>query len=74
MLRMWGGRTLTDELALYHSKWSMRGTGPDGAQVEVSGQSSDVLRRQADGTWKIAIDNPWGTTVLGGDDASAEAA
>ena len=22
---------------------------------------ADVLRRQADGTWRFVIDNPWGT-------------
>jgi ketosteroid isomerase-like protein len=27
--------------------------------------SSDVLRRQADGRWLVAIDNPWGTGIIG---------
>lgn len=52
------------DTALYHSRWSMRGTTPDGQVVEMSGNSSDVLRRQADGSWLIAIDNPHGTAVL----------
>ena len=63
-------RTLTQEvivsndLALYHSEWTMNGTGPDGVQVTLSGSSADVLRKQPDGAWKIAMDNPWGTAVL----------
>jgi ketosteroid isomerase-like protein len=24
-------------------------------------RSADVMRRQADGTWRFVIDNPWGT-------------
>jgi ketosteroid isomerase-like protein len=31
----------------------------------MSGKSSDVLRKQANGTWKIVVDNPWGTGILG---------
>ena len=41
-----------------------KGTGPNGMTVEMAGKSSDVLRRQPDGTWLIAVDNPWGTEVL----------
>lgn len=26
--------------------------------------TADVLRRQADGNWLFAIDNPWGTQLL----------
>lgn len=29
-----------------------------------AGESSDILRRQADGRWLIALDNPWGAQVL----------
>jgi ketosteroid isomerase-like protein len=37
------------------------GTGPDGARVTLTGHNGDVLRRQADGSWRFVIDNPWGT-------------
>jgi uncharacterized protein (TIGR02246 family) len=51
-------------LALYCSKWTLSGTSPDGKAVEMTGVSSDVLRRQPDGQWLIAIDNPWGTGII----------
>ena len=49
------------DLALVTTVWSFTGTGPDGEPVKLAGKSADVLRRQADGTWRIVIDNPWGT-------------
>jgi len=48
-------------LALVVGTWTFKGTAPDGAPVTLSGQSADVLRRQADSSWRIVIDNPWGT-------------
>lgn len=53
------------DLALFCSKWKLKGAAPDGKPVEMGGASSDVLRRQADGSWLIVIDNPWGTSILG---------
>jgi uncharacterized protein (TIGR02246 family) len=53
------------DLALLVSRWSLAGTGDDGAPVTVAGQTSDVARRQADGTWRFAIDNPWGDGIAG---------
>ncbi len=53
------------DLALYLARWSLRGTDPAGAQVSLRGESTDILRRQADGRWLIAIDDPWGTQLLG---------
>jgi uncharacterized protein (TIGR02246 family) len=49
------------DLALLHSRWTLSGTGPDGNRLDLSGTTADVVRRQADGTWLFAIDNPWGT-------------
>jgi uncharacterized protein (TIGR02246 family) len=50
-----------DDLALVVGAWSFEGTGPDGEPVRLEAKNADVLRRQADGTWRFVIDNPWGT-------------
>lgn len=50
-----------DDLALVTGRWSFNGTGPDGEPVRLGANNADVLRRQADGTWRFVIDNPWGT-------------
>ncbi len=55
----------TGDLALYCSRWNMRGTDPAGNSVHLSGHSSDVLRRQPDGNWRIALDNPYGPAIIG---------
>ena len=49
------------DLALVVGTWSFKGTGPDGSAVNLAGRTADVLRRQADGSWRFVIDNPWGT-------------
>ncbi|HSA89650.1 MAG TPA: SgcJ/EcaC family oxidoreductase [Burkholderiales bacterium] len=54
----------TGDVALYLGRWSLRGTDPSGQPVTMSGESSDILRRQKDGRWLIALDNPWGAQIL----------
>ena len=49
------------DLALVVGVWSFDGTGPEGEPVHLEASNADVLRRQADGTWRFVIDNPWGT-------------
>ena len=51
----------TSDLALVITEWSFSGTGPDGNPVNLAAKSADVLRHQADRTWRFVIDNPWGT-------------
>src|ERR1044071_6521984 len=50
----------TGDLALLISKWTLKGTDPSGAPVDLAGQTADVVRRQAVGSWLLVIDNPWG--------------
>lgn len=46
------------DLALLHGRWILRGTGPDGAEVRREGHNTEAVRRQPDGRWLFAIDNP----------------
>ena len=48
------------DIAILYSRWTVYGTGPDGIPVTVGGTTSDVVRRQSDGSWLFAIDNPLG--------------
>ena len=47
-------------LAMTGGRWESTGTDPEGAPIVVRGNSREVVRRQMDGTWLFAIDNPWG--------------
>jgi uncharacterized protein (TIGR02246 family) len=50
----------TDDLALVTSKWELTMTGADGQRSTMNGQSVEVARRQPDGSWRFAIDMPFG--------------
>ncbi len=52
---------VTGDVALLMSDWTMQATGPDGSPVQMTATTSDVVRRQTDGSWRVAIDNPYGT-------------
>ncbi len=56
---------MADGIALSVVKWTLKGSGPDGELIQMEGKSSDVLRQQSDKSWLIAIDNPWGSEILG---------
>ena len=44
-----------EDLALCYGVWTLT-TGDQ----KMTGKSMEVVRRQADGTWLFAIDDPWG--------------
>jgi uncharacterized protein (TIGR02246 family) len=48
------------DAALVINRWDLHGADPNGDEVRMSGRSADVLRKQADDTWRIVIDDPWG--------------
>jgi uncharacterized protein (TIGR02246 family) len=49
-----------DDLAALYNDWTASGTGQDGATVEMTGKAIEIVRRQPDGTWRFAIDDPYG--------------
>lgn len=50
--------------AVHFAPWTMTATGPDGSKIEQSGLSVAVLRQQADGSWRMIIDNPHGQRLM----------
>jgi ketosteroid isomerase-like protein len=54
---------LAQDIALMFSSWTLNGTGPDGTALAMAGQTSDVARRQTDGSWLFVIDNPQGANA-----------
>lgn len=53
------------DVALLIGDWTLNGTGPDGSAVTMHGPSIEVVRRQADGSWRYVIDAPFGQALLG---------
>ncbi len=49
------------EIALLFSDWTLSATDPDGNAIEMAGRTTDVARRQSDGSWLFVIDDPYGT-------------
>lgn len=47
------------DVAMLYNDWSMTVKGPDGNSIQMQGKALEVVRRQADGTWKFAIDDPY---------------
>ena len=54
---------IVDDIALVSNAWTMSALRPDGSLHREGGVSADVLRRQADGSWLVLIDQPRGATL-----------
>jgi ketosteroid isomerase-like protein len=48
-----------EDLALVYNDWRLSATGRDGRRIERAGKAVEVVRRQADGTWRFVIDDPY---------------
>jgi uncharacterized protein (TIGR02246 family) len=46
-------------LAVLHGGWAIESPTGMGAETRTRGLSTEVVRRQPDGTWLFAIDNPY---------------
>lgn len=55
---------VSGDTAVHIAPWQMVAHSPDGQEIRQSGLSVAVLRRQADGLWKMVIDNPHGGRLL----------
>ncbi len=48
------------DVAMTRGAWKLTGTGPDGDTIEMGGRSVEIVREQADGTWRFVVDDPTG--------------
>ena len=53
----------TDDLALVSASWTLAMKGPDGQPQAMDGRSIEIARRQRDGHWLFAIDEPFGVSA-----------
>lgn len=47
------------DLAVLTNDWRAVGRNDDGTLVELHGRAIEVVRRQADGTWRFVVDDPY---------------
>ena len=48
------------ELALLRGEWRLSATTADGAPLELSSRTAEVVRRQPDGSWRYVLDHAFG--------------
>ncbi len=47
-----------DDIAVLYNDWTGSFIGPDGERNEMSGRALEIVRRQADGSWRFIVDDP----------------
>jgi uncharacterized protein (TIGR02246 family) len=48
-----------DDLAVLYNDWSMVGRLANGSPVEIKHKAIEIVRRQSDGSWRFAVDDPY---------------
>jgi|SRR5271166_4511717 len=48
-----------DDLAVLYNDWSLVGKTADGSPVAMKHKAVEIVRRQPDGTWRFAVDDPY---------------
>ena len=51
------------DLTVIYNDWTLSAALPDGTKVEQSGRAVELVRRQADGTWRFAFDDPYARSL-----------
>ena len=46
------------DIAVVYNDYQVSLVGPDGKTIEDCGKACEIVRRQADGSWKFVIDDP----------------
>ena len=54
----------TGDIVLFTSKWTAKGKTPDGTTFNNNHIATSVFRKNADGVWRLVIDNSFGPEIL----------
>jgi len=54
----------TGDIAAWLDEWTLKATTSDGVALDMSGTSSDIMKRLPDGNWVYLVDNPYGAAAL----------
>jgi ketosteroid isomerase-like protein len=46
----------TGKVALLGSRWRLAGTTPEGRAITLSGKGTEMVQRQADGSWRYVVE------------------
>ncbi|MBM4267334.1 MAG: SgcJ/EcaC family oxidoreductase [Deltaproteobacteria bacterium] len=57
-MNVWRVVRAGDDIAVLYNDWRLTLPGGDGAAVVSDGKAIEIVRRQADGTWKFVLDDP----------------
>ena len=49
-----------ENIALLRGHFVFRAQGPDGRPIQMESCTSEIVRRQPDGTWRYIVDHPFG--------------
>ncbi len=55
---------IVNNIAMHIAPWVMKGKAPDGTDIEQTGLSVAVLRKQPNGQWLMVLDNPHGQRLI----------
>ncbi|WP_028612538.1 YybH family protein [Paenibacillus harenae] len=55
---------LATALALLRAHFILHYTAEDGSPIQIQGHTSEVVRKQPDGSWRYIIDHPFGSELL----------
>lgn len=55
---------IANDIAMHIAPWIMLAKAPDGSDIEQTGLSVAVLRKQRNGDWLMVLDNPHGQVLM----------
>jgi len=59
-----------ENIALLRARFVLQTVGKDGNPIQIVGQTSEVVRKQQDGSWLYIVDHPYGAELLRGVDSA----